>query len=220
MITYLNISCCLYSNSSADNAKRHQMRRAIYCFMRANYFSLFCSPSVQRKFFEQSLSMHVRDKPDGCIAKIQGAASMMDSRKSSPGTASGNGTVTLPIHEEELRVGIKSVDTGKGIRAHKSVKETPTAIDEILLHDEVTVEHVPSNAIFTLDKAPVARYEGDVLVVPVLEEILVVEKRVRVKEELHISKNRREERHLETVLLKSEEVSVERFDESSGMQKN
>jgi len=61
--------------------------------------------------------------------------------------------------------------------------------------------------------APQTRYEGDTLVVPVLEEVLVVERRVRIKEELHITRVRREERHLETVMLKSEQVSVERFGE-------
>jgi hypothetical protein len=50
-------------------------------------------------------------------------------------------------------------------------------------------------------------------VVPVLEEVLVVERRLRIKEELHITRIRREERHVESVLLKSEQVSVERFDE-------
>jgi hypothetical protein len=47
----------------------------------------------------------------------------------------------------------------------------------------------------------------------VLEEVLVVERRLRIKEELHITRIRREERHVESVLLKSEQVSVERFDE-------
>ncbi|GAA5231440.1 hypothetical protein GCM10025794_34850 [Massilia kyonggiensis] len=48
---------------------------------------------------------------------------------------------------------------------------------------------------------------------PILEEVLVVERRLRIKEELHITRTRREEHHVDTVMLKSEQVSVERFDE-------
>jgi stress response protein YsnF len=70
--------------------------------------------------------------------------------------------------------------------------------------------------IVPLDAAPSTRYEGDTLVVPVLEEVLVVERRVRIKEEIRITRTRREEHHAETVMLKSEQVSVERFDEAGG----
>jgi len=50
--------------------------------------------------------------------------------------------------------------------------------------------------------------------VPILEEVLVVERRVRIKEELHITRIQREETHREAVVLKAEQVSIERFDES------
>jgi len=51
--------------------------------------------------------------------------------------------------------------------------------------------------------------------VPVLEEVLVVERRLRIREELHIARIRHEERHVDTVTLKTEHVSVERFDEAN-----
>jgi stress response protein YsnF len=46
--------------------------------------------------------------------------------------------------------------------------------------------------------------------VPVLEEVLVVEKRLVVREELRITRRRTEERKPHRVKLLSEEVSVER----------
>jgi hypothetical protein len=42
----------------------------------------------------------------------------------------------------------------------------------------------------------------------------VVERRLRIKEELHITRIRHEERYQDTVPLKSERVEVERFDEA------
>ena len=119
----------------------------------------------------------------------------------------------VPVVQEEAWVEKRIVDTGRGVRIHKTVAETPCRIDERLLRDDVEVHHVPVDRIVPLDQAPATRYEGDTLVVPILEEVLVVERRLRIKEELHITRTRREEHHVDTVMLKSEQVSAERFDE-------
>jgi stress response protein YsnF len=132
-----------------------------------------------------------------------------------PQLPASDGPVTLPVHREELHIGTRTVDTGRGVRVHKAVVEHPCVIDKTLLHDQVDVKHVPVDKIVSLEEAPASRYDGDTLILPILEEVLVVEKRLRIKEEIHITRTQREERHSETVLLKSEEVSVERFDEAS-----
>jgi stress response protein YsnF len=126
----------------------------------------------------------------------------------------GQEPLKVPVVREEVQVEKRVVDTGRGVRIHKTVAEHPCHIDERLSRDEVEVSHVPVDRIVPLDAAPATRYEGDTLVVPILEEVLVVERRVRIKEELRITRSRREERHAETVMLKSEQVSVERFDEA------
>jgi stress response protein YsnF len=115
----------------------------------------------------------------------------------------GQDLLTIPVVAEQLAVGTRTVDTGRGVRIHKTVIEQPVTIDERLGRDEVAP-----------DEAPTTRYEGDTMIVPILEEVLVVERRVRIKEELHITRTRREERHQESVVLKAEQVSIERFDES------
>lgn len=126
----------------------------------------------------------------------------------------GQEQLTVPVFREQVQVEKQAVDTGRGVRIHKTVAELPCHIDERLLRDEVEVSHVPVDRIVPLDAAPATRYEGDTLVVPILEEVLVVERRVRIKEEVRITRTRREEHHAETVMLKSEQVSVERFDEA------
>ena len=131
-----------------------------------------------------------------------------------PVQPNGQDTLKVPVFREEVQVDKRSVDTGRGVRIHKTVAEHPCHIDERLLRDEVEVTHVPVDRIVPLDAAPATRYEGETLVVPILEEVLVVERRVRIKEELRITRTRREEHHAETVMLKAEQVSVERFDEA------
>ncbi|MFN3792722.1 DUF2382 domain-containing protein [Massilia sp.] len=120
----------------------------------------------------------------------------------------------IPVIEEQLAVGTRVVETGRGVRVHKTVTEQPVTIDERLTREELDVKHVPVDRIVALDEAPASRYEGDTLVVPVLEEVLVVERRLRIKEELHITRVRHEERYHDTVALKAERVEVERFDDA------
>lgn len=121
----------------------------------------------------------------------------------------------IPIIEEQLAVGTRVVETGRGVRVHKTVSEQPVTIDERLSRDEVQVRHVPVDRTVAVDEAPTTRYEGETLVIPVLEEVLVVERRLRIKEELHITRIRHEERYQETVPLKAERVDVERFDDGN-----
>lgn len=122
----------------------------------------------------------------------------------------------VPVIEEQLAVGTRTVDTGGGVRIHKTVSEQPVVIDEALLREEVEVRHVAVDRIVAADEVPAARHEGDTLIIPILEEVLLLERRLRIKEELHITRHQRHQRHAETVMLKSEQVSVERFDGSAG----
>ena len=120
-----------------------------------------------------------------------------------------DGTLAVPKVEEEAQVDIRKVDAG-GVRIHKTVNERPQRIDEHLLHDAVEVKHVPIDTIVALSDAPGTRQEGDTLIVPILEEVLVVEKRCRIKEEIHITRRQRALHHVETVVLRSEDVTIER----------
>jgi stress response protein YsnF len=64
-----------------------------------------------------------------------------------------------------------------------------------------------------VDAAPPVRTEGDVTIVPVLEEVLVVEKRLVLKEELRIRRSRRQETEEIPVRLRKQRAVVERSDE-------
>lgn len=138
------------------------------------------------------------------------------------GTPDGtdDSTFVLPVVQEDVHVGVRQVDTGRGVRIHKTVSEQARHIDETLLRDAVSVRRVPVDKIVSLSEAPVARQEGDTWIVPILEEILVVEKRLRIKEEVHIQRTAQAEPYSETVILRSEHVAVERIEDSPETQVN
>lgn len=117
--------------------------------------------------------------------------------------------VIIPVMEERLKVGVRERETGR-VRLTKTVREERETIDEPLIREHVEVERVAVNR--PVDGPMESRYEGDTLVIPVLEEVLYVEKRLMLKEELHVTRRRVEERHPEEVILRKEEVRVERLE--------
>ena len=130
-----------------------------------------------------------------------------------PPAQANNGPFVLPVIHEEVKIGVRQVDTGRGVRIHKTVSEQAHHIDQTLLRDAVNVKRVPVDKIVSLSEAPVARQEGDTWIVPILEEVLVVEKRLRIKEEVHITRTAHAQPYSDTVVLRSEHVAIERFDE-------
>lgn len=129
--------------------------------------------------------------------------------------AEGHEELVLPVLEESVQVGRRLVDTGRGVRVHTRVTEHEQVIDEPLLQEELVVERVPIDRIITGPR-PTQHFEGETLVVPVLEEVLVLEKKLRLKEEVRITRRARQMHAPQKVNLESEEVTIERFDEGTG----
>ena len=113
----------------------------------------------------------------------------------------------VPVLVEELEVQKRVVETGK-VRITTQVHEREALVDEPLWREEVEVTHVPIQRV--VDAPLPIREEHGTLIVPILEEVLVVEKRLMLKEEIHIRRHRVEIRQPQQVTLRSEEVSVER----------
>ncbi len=115
----------------------------------------------------------------------------------------------LPVVREEVEVGKRRLETAR-VRVRKLVDFQDRVVDVPLKREEVEVRRVAVNRPVEPGQVPVAREDGEVLIVPVLEEVLVIEKRLVLKEELHITRRQRESRAPQRVKLKSERVVVER----------
>ena len=113
----------------------------------------------------------------------------------------------IPVIEERLIVSKQPVETGT-VEIRKVVGERTETVDQPLLRQEVRVERVPVNKV--VDQSPGVRQEGDTLVVPLLEEVLVVEKRLLLREELRITRESRREHSPQEVRLRREDVEVRR----------
>jgi uncharacterized protein (TIGR02271 family) len=117
--------------------------------------------------------------------------------------------LVIPVIADELDVQKQIVETGK-VRVTKVVHERETVVDEPLFHDEVEVEHISVNRAV---EGPISiRYEDDTIIVPIMEEVLVVQKQLILKEEIHIRKRRIESHHSQQVTLRREEAHIDRLE--------
>jgi stress response protein YsnF len=114
--------------------------------------------------------------------------------------------IVVPVVAEELQVEKQTVENQ--VRVKKVVHEHEEIIDEPLLREDVDVRVVPVNKVIN-GPVPV-REEGDTTIIPVFEEVLVVEKRLVLKEEIHVTKRRDVEHQPQKFTLREETVIIER----------
>jgi uncharacterized protein (TIGR02271 family) len=112
----------------------------------------------------------------------------------------------IPLVEERVSIGKRQVETGR-TRIRVSVEEREERVPVDLAHDEVEIERVPRNV--PLSSLPSVRLEGTTTVIPVVEEVVVVEKRLVLVEEIHVRRRSAVARREVPVTLRSEQVAIE-----------
>jgi uncharacterized protein (TIGR02271 family) len=113
----------------------------------------------------------------------------------------------IPLVDEELRVEKVGVSSGK-VRIRTAVDVIEETARASLEEETVHIERVPIGR--EIDVAPSVRTEGDIVIFPIVEEVLVVEKRLVLKEELHIRRRVTHETVEVPVTLRKERAVVER----------
>ena len=114
--------------------------------------------------------------------------------------------MVIPLISEELHIDKRWVESGR-TRLVKDVKERSVPVSIDLLREETEVERVSINK--QVDVAPPIRYEGDVMIIPILKEEYVIVKQLMLVEEVRVIKRQTTETITQTVTLRSEEMRVE-----------
>jgi uncharacterized protein (TIGR02271 family) len=115
-------------------------------------------------------------------------------------------SLTIPLATEELVAGTREVEQGR-VLVRKRVDTVPQDIQVEVGHDEVDVERIPVGR--EIAEAPAVRHEGDTMIIPVIEEVLVVEKRLRLVEEVRITTRRVSEQRTIREEVRREAVEVD-----------
>src|SRR5829696_1651437 len=118
--------------------------------------------------------------------------------------------VTVRRSEEELLVGRREREAGT-MRIRKRVRTETEHLEVPKKRVEVTVERVPVDEPLTVEEGVTAtpQIEEEEIVVPLVEEEIVVEKRPVVKEEIHIRKRVVEDVEIVEEDVRKEEVEID-----------
>jgi stress response protein YsnF len=117
----------------------------------------------------------------------------------------------LQLLAEELSIAKEEREAGR-VRVSTRTFEREVQIGENLARERVDIETVPVGR--RIDAVPEVRCEGDTTIVPVVEEVLVIERQLMLKEEVRIKRVRTTERHQEKVILRHQEAVVSRREDS------
>ena len=125
-----------------------------------------------------------------------------------------SGDLRVPVVSEEIQMGTRQVATGQ-VRVTKQNLPHDEIIQQDLRREHVEVRRVQINK--QVEGPLQNRQEGDTLIVPVMEEVLQVQKIWMLKEELHIKRTATTEKHEERVTVNRETATVERVDSAGAV---
>lgn len=122
-----------------------------------------------------------------------------------------HGTVALPLTEEVATISKQAVVTGR-VTVRTSTELHEEIVRDELADETVEVTRVPIDRV--VETVPQLRTEGDVTIVPVIEERMIITKQLVLVEEVRIRRRRTVE-HVETpVTLRRQVVEITKEESS------
>lgn len=146
--------------------------------------------------------------PQMLQAQADGAYRFLSATQLATDRITAEDDVVIPVIVEEIAMSRQQAARGV-VRVHKRVETHTAAVDAPLTTEEVTVERVPVNVLIE-GAPPQMREEDGVTIIPVLEEVLVIEKRLFLREEVRLRKRVTTANAPQTVTLRRETVEIER----------
>lgn len=112
------------------------------------------------------------------------------------------------LHTEDLQITRERI-AGDTVRVRTVTTQHDRLVEEQLVHERIEIVRVPIGRV--VDTVPDVRQDGDVTILPVVEEEIVVQKRLILKEEVHLRRVSVAEVHRETVILREQDAVITRI---------
>jgi len=116
-------------------------------------------------------------------------------------------TEILWLHAEKLDVDKRVRETGR-VTVSTVTHTRDQLVEELLSNERVEIEHLVVDRM--VDEMPAVREEGDTIIIPIVEEVVIVERRLMLRKEVRITRVRSTHHYHEVVQLRSEEAVVSR----------
>ena len=114
----------------------------------------------------------------------------------------------LALHKEDVAVSKRIRKTL--VKVARTTTTRDVVVEEDLRHEQIVVERLAIGRV--VEAVPPIRQDGDVTILSVVEEIVVTERRLVLKEEVHLRRVRRTEHHVETIKVREQGVAITRSD--------
>jgi uncharacterized protein (TIGR02271 family) len=115
--------------------------------------------------------------------------------------------VVIPLHAEEVSIGKKQVATGR-VKVSTVTRSREELVEQLLRSERVEIERVPMGQVIA--KVPEVRTEGDITIIPVVEEAVVLQRQLVLKEEIRIRRIRETQNYQGRVVLRQQEAVITR----------
>jgi stress response protein YsnF len=124
----------------------------------------------------------------------------------------GASSETISIVEEIAKIDRREITTGR-VRVVTRTETVAENVEAALETREAKVTRVPIDRYLEAgEPLPRPRTEGGLTIIPVLEEVLVVETRILLKEEVHIEMQKSVDHVAIPVSLRKQKAEIERLD--------
>src|SRR5215469_3281613 len=120
--------------------------------------------------------------------------------------------VVIPLHAEEVSVGKRQVATGR-VKVSTLTRAREELVEELLQNERVEVDRVPVGKVIT--QMPEVRTEDDTMIIPVVEEVVVLQRQLVLKEEVRVRRIRETQNYREYVVLRRQEAVITRVPEDN-----
>ena len=115
--------------------------------------------------------------------------------------------VVVPIYQEQASVSKRRIVTGK-VKVSRVTHQSEKLLTETLAQQQVKIDRIPIGKL--IDAVPKIRKEGDAIIIPIVEEIPVVEHRLVLIEEVRVRRVRSKENHRQRVTLRCQKAVITR----------
>jgi len=119
---------------------------------------------------------------------------------------------TVTLAEERVELGTKKV-VDRRVRITRATRVDEKNITAELTQENADIKRFAKNEVLEAQNIPQIRQEGDVTIIPIIEERVEIIKHYVLTEEIHIIKKRSTERHQEIIRLRSQEIIISTEDE-------
>ena len=119
---------------------------------------------------------------------------------------------TVSLAEERVELGTKKV-VDRRVRITRSTRSDEKLIEAELTHEDALIKRISKNEAVSPGNIPQVRQEGEVTIIPIIEERVEIVKYYVLTEEIHVIKKIRKETHQENIILRSQEINISTEDE-------